>query len=465
VSDTAEPAVAEPIVEPVEAVAAEEIVEAVAGEAVESTFAEATADKDTSAPAGDFGDMYVDPMAAQALEELSRQAAPPSLADGIPSEVPVPVVEMRSFQSLDAIASELAAGPARRHESLDDLASFFAATPAAPRATAAPLEPATSEFASLFAAPAPAPAVDEPIDVPGVDPSLFASAPAATPSFEVERFEPLEEPVAPIEHEPVPVELVAEAAMPEPELVAAPEPIVAIEEPVAIVEPKPAVEDEIEFEPVVFEPASDEPVAVAAEPDFDEEISLDIDAFVPAPAAPAEPATPEPFSFTLVEGGFGDAWSDFDVPSISAVAADLGVGEHLPLDPYAVKPAAAPAAPAATVSKEALATPPDAPSLDAEALSIIGDAARKVSLDAIVIEEFERGMNTNTQKPKKAKKKAHAGATQVPPAAERPAKPAKRPVQDEWGMFDPEQCGFAALEDEEGEARPTSGTRVRVISY
>jgi hypothetical protein len=32
-------------------------------------------------------------------------------------------------------------------------------------------------------------------------------------------------------------------------------------------------------------------------------------------------------------------------------------------------------------------------------------------------------------------------------------------------MFDPEQCGFAALEDEEGEARPTSGTRVRVISY
>jgi len=197
-------------------------------------------------------------------------------------------------------------------------------------------------------------------------------------------------------------------------------------------------------------------VAMAAAPEFDEEISLDVDAFVSAPAAPA---TPEPFSFTLVEG-FGDAWSDFDVPSISAVAADLGVGEHLPLDPYAVKPAAAPAAP---VSKEALATAQAAPSLDAEALSLIGDAARKVSLDAIVIEEFERGMSA--QRPKKLKKKAHAGATQVPPAAERPAKPTKRPVQDEWGMFDPEQCGFAALEDEESETRPTSGTRVRVISY
>ncbi|HET9270666.1 MAG TPA: hypothetical protein VFO31_20955 [Vicinamibacterales bacterium] len=467
VSETAvaaEPPVAEATIEAV----AEEIVEAVA---------------EAPAPAGDFGDMYVDPMAAQALEELSRQAAPPSLADGIPSEVPVPVVEMRSFQSLDAIASELAAGPAHRHESLDDLASLFAATPAAPRAAAAPLEPSTiSEFASLFAASAPAAAVDEPIEVPGIDPSLFAAAPAATASFQIERFEPVEEPVAPVGYEPVPVELLAEAAIPEPELVAAPEtpvaiepepvvvPPMAVEEPIAIVEaaaaaelepvvePEPAVEDElIEFEPVVFEPASDEPVALAAAPEFDEEISLDVDAFVSAPAAPAKP---EPFSFTLVEG-FGDAWSDFDVPSVSAVAADLGVGEHLPLDPYAVKPAAAPAAP---VSKEAIATTQAAPSLDAESLSIIGDAARKVSLDAIVIEEFERGMNAQRQK--KVKKKAHAGATQVPPAAERPAKPAKRPVQDEWGMFDPEQCGFAALEDEEGaEARPTSGTRVRVISY
>jgi hypothetical protein len=207
----------------------------------------------------------------------------------------------------------------------------------------------------------------------------------------------------------------------------------------------------------VFEPVQDEPVAVTADAAFDEEISLDVDAFVAAPAAPAEPAKPEPFSFTLVDG-FGDAWSDFDVPSISAVAADLGVGLELPLDPHAVKPAAATTAPAA---REEAGGPP---ALDAEALSIIGDAARKVSLDAFVIEEFERGMN-GQQRPKKVKKKAHAGATQVPPAAERPAKPTKRPVQDEWGMFDPEQCGFAALEDEDSETRPTTGTRVRVISY
>ena len=43
----------------------------------------------------------------------------------------------------------------------------------------------------------------------------------------------------------------------------------------------------------------------------------------------------------------------------------------------------------------------------------------------------------------------------------------KGPVQDEWGMFDPEQCGFAALEEEESaDRRPArDGTRVRVISY
>ena len=88
-----------------------------------------------------------------------------------------------------------------------------------------------------------------------------------------------------------------------------------------------------------------------------------------------------------------------------------------------------------------------------------------MGLDALVIQEFER---SGQAKPvKKAKKKVHAGATQVTPAPERPAaKPAPRPAQDEWGMFDPEQAGFAALEDEEGaEARPTTGTRVRVISY
>ena len=406
---------------------------------------------------GQFADMFVDPVAAQALDELASHAAPPSLADGIPAEVPVPVVEMHSFQSLDSIASELAAGPSRRRESLDDLASLFAATPSpAPAAAAAapevahvftaPMHGEKSLFASLFAEPAPA-RPSAPVEVPPIDSSLFASAPAPAPAapsaFEIERFETAPEP------EPEPV--VFETAAVEPVVEAAPEPI---EE--AVVEE--AIDDEpaVAFEPVVFEPVHEEPAAVAAAPAFEEEeIALDVDAFV-APPAPVEPS---PFAFTLVDG-FGDAWSDFEVQSISAVATDLGVGEHAPTDPYAAQ-----SRPAARAPQVDLSTAPGAPALDEEALSIIGDAARKASLDAFVVEEFERGMSE--RRAKKLKKKVHAGAAHVPPAPERAAaKPTKRPVQDEWGMFDPEQCGFAALEDEEGaETRPTTGTRVRVISY
>jgi hypothetical protein len=54
-------------------------------------------------------------------------------------------------------------------------------------------------------------------------------------------------------------------------------------------------------------------------------------------------------------------------------------------------------------------------------------------------------------------------------------KPARRkvnpPIQDEWGLFDPQQCGFAALvaklesvtEDEDVEKQ--RGTSARLVSY
>jgi len=51
----------------------------------------------------------------------------------------------------------------------------------------------------------------------------------------------------------------------------------------------------------------------------------------------------------------------------------------------------------------------------------------------------------------------------------KPSKPNKRPAQDEWGLFDPDRCGFAAVvqklnevtDDEDPKANRTS---VRVIS-
>jgi hypothetical protein len=474
---------------PIEETSVEDFVVEELNEEVEAAPAE---------PAGRYGDLYVDPMAAQALEELSRQAPAQPLADAVPAEAPVPVVEMQVFQNLD------------------DLASLFAAPSSTPaRQESTLFAPQHAEFASLFAAPPPASRPVEPIDVPGIDPSLFASAPTApkrvleiapepvfdvapdllvptpelfiepapVPVFEPEPasvFEPAPEPVLEIAAAPF-VELAPEPIspiVPDPVLtefeVPEPEPMMAAE---FEVESEPVLEDPpLAFalpavEPLVEAPVIEAPVAMAAAPDFtderselngelDEEIALDVDAFAytePEPAAPAEPAR---FAFTLVDG-FGDAWSDFELPSVAAMAADLGLGEHAPLDPYA-----ATAAPAESrVRREEANEPLAAPALDDEALSLIGAAARQVSLDALVIREFERG--GQVKQVKKIKKKVHAGATQVAPAPERPAaKPASRPAQDEWGMFDPEQAGFAALEDEEGaEARPTTGTRVRVISY
>lgn len=69
-----------------------------------------------------------------------------------------------------------------------------------------------------------------------------------------------------------------------------------------------------------------------------------------------------------------------------------------------------------------------------------------------------------------------AAAPEPPPVApvrrKQPAKPKKKPVQDEWGFFDPDQCGFAALvakldeiTDADAAAAADSDTSVRVIAY
>ena len=150
----------------------------------------------------DFGELLLDPVAAQALDELSRLAPAASLADGIPAEAPVPVVEMKSFESLDSIANQLAAGPGPKDDNLNDLASLFAATPAPRRpeplgATFEAPRPAaeTPGFESLFATPAPA-ASAAPIAVPGIDPSLFAGPSAHAVTADPPAHAPLAEPVS-----------------------------------------------------------------------------------------------------------------------------------------------------------------------------------------------------------------------------------------------------------------------------
>jgi hypothetical protein len=55
-----------------------------------------------------------------------------------------------------------------------------------------------------------------------------------------------------------------------------------------------------------------------------------------------------------------------------------------------------------------------------------------------------------TQKPQRTQAAATRTKAAKPaaPAADPAARPKRtRPIEDEWGLFDPEQCGFAALLD------------------
>jgi hypothetical protein len=491
--------------------------DAVAGDALVGLEDLFLAPEEAPVPAaGNFVELYVDPVAARALEELSLQVPVRSLGDSLFAEPPVPVVEIHSFQSLDSIANELAAAPARpAFEPLDDLASLFAAKPARPAkagyqapeaiAPAAPPDPVGKNlFQSLFVEPARDIPMDAGAEVPDVDPSLFA---AARPVFAATMDEP--EPItvfevappAPIAAMPVSPAIVEEpvAAEPVADWFAIPE--AAVTAPVSA----EAVADWFAVETVVDEPPLAQAIAIDAvavdtampieaitstaavapsETETPTEAVTPIEAATPietvmpvvpmaivAPAAVIETAPPEPvvpigiveepadvadaiwpaapvpvapvvaeapFTFTFVDG-FGDELRDFEMTPDAAVTE-------------------APASPA----------PEDTalPVLDEEALSLIGDAARKASLDALVIEEFERGLGPRRPARKPKPKRVHAGATQIVPPVDRVVRK-KAPV-DEWGMFDPEQCGFAALDDDESvpDGRPArDGSRSRIIPY
>ena len=276
------------------------------------------------------------------------------------------------------------------------------------------LEPAAQEFASLFAEPAASRATEPrrskcPASTRACSPS--PAAPLA--AFRSRRFgtrararAAIPEPVLETAPEPV-----FETA-PEPVVAVAPEPLLAefeVPEPEPVLaaasetELEPVVEDgPMAFEPVVFEPVAEEPVAAAAAPALDEEIlarrgCLRLHGSRAGPA----PAEPSRFSFTFVDG-FGDALSDFEVPSVAAMAADLGVGEQPPLDPYAV-PRARPR-PSATPSTNRRRHPS---STRKRCRSSATRRARS-SLDALVIEEFERGFQARRAKKRRRRRRTPA---------------------------------------------------------
>jgi hypothetical protein len=76
---------------------------------------------------------------------------------------------------------------------------------------------------------------------------------------------------------------------------------------------------------------------------------------------------------------------------------------------------------------------------------------------------------SDKRKPLKGQTPVSTAAAPPPAAPPRPPEP-PQPAQDEWGLFDPNRCGFAALVDKLNEVtddkdqKPTK-TTVRVISY
>jgi hypothetical protein len=149
--------------------------------------------------------------------------------------------------------------------------------------------------------------------------------------------------------------------------------------------------------------------------------------------------------------------------------------------------------------------PQASPVLDEEALVSLGEAAWKATFRAGLLKDLgltpeakkaarNASSKANGHEPERSSKLEAAAPDEEPKSDERAAAMAtpdaarkekenrskkkgprgktKEPAQDEWGLFDPDQCGFSALvekldkvTEEPEERRPRTGTRVRVISY
>jgi hypothetical protein len=120
-----------------------------------------------------------------------------------------------------------------------------------------------------------------------------------------------------------------------------------------------------------------------------------------------------------------------------------------------------------------LTVAPDLRELESQLLVPLAPLAARASTDDSFtrqstheerVETRERPEPREAERAKPGKRLKKARGKPRPPAA--PA----GPVQDEWGIFDPNRCGFAALVDKldevsEEKPEPDPRTKVRLISY
>jgi hypothetical protein len=324
---------------------------------------------------------------------------------------------------------------------------------------------------------------------------------------------------APIAVEPtVPEPMVAEPIAADP-MVTEPivaEPIVAepiVAEPIAAASPEPEATsvllahvpsiEEIEVEaaapepmaPVVAAAIPDPPAAppVSAPPVVEKHAPKLTASFRSALAAIRAawdaPAKPKPVVAEKPTETLAPAKAEAPIQVKAASQGILGLRETAPIEaPPAIEPPAAAEPPAAFEPEgEAsdvyeLTVEPDLQELESKLLAPLAPRVAKPSSEEPVgratetrsgeglASETRSGEGRSTKdaprgKREKSSKKGSKGASA------KPRRPDKEPVQDEWGIFDPDRCGFAALVDkleevsEEKEQAPRKGTKVRVISY
>lgn len=185
---------------------------------------------------------------------------------------------------------------------------------------------------------------------------------------------------------------------------------------------------------------------------------------VPPAAAPAAPVTVQTTpSFEAALAAIRAAWGR---PAQKTARA------HASVEPTAAAPDRVDTDAPAAVPETAAATPPPA---TAEPALVLGDDVREVA-DAVadlaaappadVPASRPAPVAPLPQVPRKRAERTRARAGR--PRLDKGHVPPGRPLQDEWGIFDPNQCGFSAVVDKLDEVTDTGRperTTVRVISF
>ena len=119
-----------------------------------------------------------------------------------------------------------------------------------------------------------------------------------------------------------------------------------------------------------------------------------------------------------------------------------------------------------------LVVDPEMPELEAKLFAPLAPVQKRDAASPRVAPQVEDAQNTRREESSSRrhikKKRGSKGAKAKAAGSEPPKEP--KEVQDEWGMFDPNRCGFAALVDKleevaEKKEQPPKGNKVRLISY